>query len=121
MATFNISNQCSGADLGNFEGANRAEALDAMARAADYKNFTDMCARLDDHSSDLVVTEITGGAIDIDCSLRAQAHVGIKATYDSALTAACELATPDERRYACDVAHVRYEEACAKAGIQLDE
>jgi hypothetical protein len=51
----------------------------------------------------------------------ANQHAELKATYDNALLAACALATPEERRAACDTAHIRYEEACAKAGIALPD
>lgn len=42
------------------------------------------------------------------------------AAYQAELRAACSLATPAERRYACDTAHIRYEIACEAAGIDLN-
>lgn len=39
-------------------------------------------------------------------------------TYAGALTAAFELATPIDRREACDAAHMKYEAACDALGIE---
>lgn len=66
--------------------------------------------------------ELESGVLDWLTELRADCiRAQIKATYDAALVAACALATPEERRAACDAAHVRYEQACAAAGIQLPD
>lgn len=58
MAIFNISNKCSGVDMGNYEAADKAGALDAMARDAGYKDYNDSCEQFGDHTADLVVTEV---------------------------------------------------------------
>lgn len=43
----------------------------------------------------------------------------IAKTYESELHDAVGKLTPAERRYACDAAHARYEEACAALGVNL--
>jgi hypothetical protein len=49
---------------------------------------------------------------------QAQQHTTLQSTYGTELHAAMELATPAERRAACDAAHARYEAACEAAGIE---
>lgn len=62
MATFNISNQTSGADLGNYEGDTVEHAVDAFFRDAGYADTSDYCKSfgfsVEDCLSDLVVTAL---------------------------------------------------------------
>lgn len=43
----------------------------------------------------------------------------LQLTYFDELRAAQLLPTPRERRYACDAAHMKYEDACEALGIEL--
>ena len=52
---FNICNKVSGVDLGDYEGADKAEAMDAMAKDAGYKDYRDMCATTDPEDLDAEV------------------------------------------------------------------
>jgi hypothetical protein len=60
MATFNICNRISGADLGNYEGETERDALDAFAQDAGYRDYADACKQIecDENDDELVVTRL---------------------------------------------------------------
>lgn len=47
MARYQIENTISGVVLGVYEGASKADALDAMARDCGYRDYADCCAVAD--------------------------------------------------------------------------
>lgn len=55
---YRITSETSGADLGTYEGATHAEALDAMARAAGYRDQVEAMAASGDDGSHLKVTPV---------------------------------------------------------------
>lgn len=57
MPTFNITNQISGVDLGNYQGTTPYAAADEMARHAGYKSYRDMCSITDPENLDEKVDE----------------------------------------------------------------
>jgi hypothetical protein len=56
MTKYLIENKVSGATLGEYEGENEAEALEACARDAGYKSFADQNSVIGSDGSDIVVT-----------------------------------------------------------------
>jgi hypothetical protein len=54
MTTYTITNRTSGLVLGVYQGATEAEALDAMARDAGYRDFAD-ASEVTGDESDLIV------------------------------------------------------------------
>jgi hypothetical protein len=61
MSKFQIVNPGTGIDLGTYEGATKAEALDAYARDAGYESFASACEATGDdpeRDADLRVTEV---------------------------------------------------------------
>jgi hypothetical protein len=58
MTTYSITSSTSGADLGTWEGASPAEALDAMARAAGYRDQADAAEQTGDDGAHLMVVEV---------------------------------------------------------------
>lgn len=57
MNAYTISNKTSGIDLGTYQGATPADALDAMARDAGYADYAAACEVADDDG--LLVTLAT--------------------------------------------------------------
>lgn len=55
MATYEISSETSGAVVWTGEAQSSAEALDAMAREAGYKDHEDACEQSGDNGAHLVV------------------------------------------------------------------
>lgn len=58
MAIFNITSAASGADLGNYSGETKADALDAMARDAGYSSYAECCEVTGAERGDIIVTEV---------------------------------------------------------------
>jgi hypothetical protein len=61
MKTYNITNAVSGLGLGLYGGATEAEALDAMARVAGYRDYEHCCDVVPDGSDELIVEEVDVG------------------------------------------------------------
>lgn len=57
MSSYKISS--ANFDLGTYEGATSADALDAMARDAGYRDHADACEVTCDDGADLIVREIS--------------------------------------------------------------
>ncbi len=57
--TYSIGNTISGADLGAYEGATEAEALDAMARDAGYTDYAEAQSVAPAAYGEIVATEMT--------------------------------------------------------------
>lgn len=55
---YQIENTISGIVLGIFEGATEAEALDAMARDAGYRDYADACTVAPAQDGEIAVTEV---------------------------------------------------------------
>lgn len=58
MTTYRIFNSASGVDLGTYEAATAAEALDAMARDAGYADYAACCEAVPAGKDDLKVVEV---------------------------------------------------------------
>jgi len=58
MTRFQITNTRSGVDLGAYDGATEAEALDAMARDAGYRDYAEACEVAPAEPGEIVVTKI---------------------------------------------------------------
>jgi hypothetical protein len=57
MPTYTITNAHSGTVLGTYEAPNPAAALDAMARDAGYRDYSDLDAQIPAMPGEIVVTE----------------------------------------------------------------
>lgn len=55
--TWTIENTTSGLVLGTYEGATAADALDAMARDAGYRDYADLQAQVPAEDGEIIVTE----------------------------------------------------------------
>ncbi len=55
---YQLTNKNSGLDLGIYEAANEAAALDAMAVDAGYKDFAESCKAVGTDGSEIVVEEL---------------------------------------------------------------
>ena len=58
MSKYEITNTISGVILGVYEGATEAEALDAMARDAGYRDYADCCEVAPARDGEIVVREV---------------------------------------------------------------
>lgn len=58
MSKFLITNAICGVELGVFEGATEAEALDAMARDAGYKDYAECCHESPAYEGEIVTTQV---------------------------------------------------------------
>lgn len=58
MATWTIENTVSGLVLGEWEGETAADALDAMARDAGYRDYADLQVRVPADDGEIIVTRV---------------------------------------------------------------
>lgn len=58
MATWTIENAVSGLVLGEWEGETAADALDAMARDAGYRDYADLQVRVPADDGEIIVTRV---------------------------------------------------------------
>lgn len=61
MNSYHIQNTISGADLGTYQGATEAAALDAMARDAGYQDYAGLQRQIPSQEGEILV-EIVNGA-----------------------------------------------------------
>jgi hypothetical protein len=62
MKYWNIGNKLSGMDLGVYEGDTPEEALDALARDAGYRDYSDALDQIGAKDGELVVVEVERAA-----------------------------------------------------------